>query len=72
MNWELIQYEDGATRSKIEVGWHPRWGREERRRERRRRFETQRRSGILIYVMSKAAKDAWSTYSGDSLVRKCF
>jgi len=37
-NWELIQYEDGATRSKIEVGWHPRWGREERRRERRRQF----------------------------------
>ena len=27
---------DGATRSRIEAGWHARWGRVERRKERRR------------------------------------
>ena len=27
---------DGATKSKIEVGWHPSWEGEERRRDRRR------------------------------------
>ena len=39
-NWELTQYEDGATRSKIDVGWHLSWEREERRRRERRRPET--------------------------------
>ena len=29
----VIRYEDGATRSKTEVGWHLRWGREERRKQ---------------------------------------
>ena len=36
-NWELTQYVDGATRSKIDVGWHPSWEGEDRRRRRERR-----------------------------------
>ena len=34
--WELTPCVDGATRSKIDVSWHPSWEGEERRRERRR------------------------------------
>ena len=32
-NWELSQLGDGATRSRIEDGWHPSSEQEERKRE---------------------------------------
>jgi len=45
-NWELSQLGDGATRSRIEDGWHPNWERT-RRKEKGRTMKIREHSGIL-------------------------